>query len=376
MNVSRHIYLDIAKGTGIILVILGHISYLWDFSRIFIVSFHMPLFFVISGILLYIKKEEDNSPGATTKKKLKSVMLPYYLWSAAAILVYIIYYLLTGRDGGWSAVLDHIVETLTLYGFSVMWFLPAIFFSELYFLFILKKIPESPELLTFPLLKDLRIRKFSALRALAVIVPVFIFLFLNHRLEDANALFGLNPAFAIFHLIAVAALRIPFCASFVAAGFFAAALLPDIFALKNTMAESLALPAEIFIGIDLLGVTAIFSFINGVTDLHFLIFNSIFWYYAAALSGSFGVLLLSKALERLSFTPPLKLLAYFGRNSLTIMVTHLNFYVLLLAEIGGMHFTKSLPEGGIKHCVFILLILFFTLCGEVVIIETLKKILR
>ncbi len=373
MSENRLDYLDIARGTGIILVILGHISYLGSVPRIFIVSFHMPLFFVISGMLIFIKKEEDKPLKDVAVRKLKSIMLPYYLYSALGIVIYIGYYLLTGRDGGWSAVLAHIVETLTLYGFSVMWFLPAICFSELYFLLILKKIPVSDNRFKLPILKNIRFRKSTVLRIAAVILPIFLFLFLNYRLEDANAAYGLNPAFAVFHLVAVALLRIPFCASFIAAGFLVARLLPDIFVLKGTKSESLALPAEIFIGLDLMGVTAVFGYINGVTDLHFLIFNNIFCYYAAALSGSFGVLLLSKALERLASLPPLRLLSYLGRNSLIIMVTHLNFYVLLLAEIGGMHFTKALDEGGRKHLIFMFLTLFFTLCGEIVLIEAISK---
>lgn len=46
--------LDVAKGIGIILVIIGHLSssYLHDW----IYSFHMPLFFIISGICFKTEK--------------------------------------------------------------------------------------------------------------------------------------------------------------------------------------------------------------------------------------------------------------------------------------------------------------------------------
>ncbi len=350
---NRLHYLDLARGAGIILVILGHISYLGEGSRIFIVSFHMPLFFVISGLLIFLRKEEERDLTYSLKNKAVRMMVPYYLYSLLGILIYIFYYLLTGRDGGWPTVISDIVQTLTLYGFSVMWFLPAIFGAEVLFLLLLKKTP-------FPLILTI------ILTAAAMI--------LNFRLEAANALYGLNTAFSVFHLIAVMLLRIPICASFVAAGYYIAKYWSKLKATGPDRFPRLAVPADLLIGADALGLAVVFSRINGVTDLHFLIFNNVFFYYVAALSGSMGLILICKAFEAAAGTPPLKLLSYFGINSLTIMVTHLNFYVLLFAEIGGFHFTKALPEGMLKHNIFMLLVLIFTLCGEIVIIEVLKRL--
>ena len=42
-------YLDYAKGIGILLVVLGHIYN--NSVKLWIYSFHMPLFFIISGYL-------------------------------------------------------------------------------------------------------------------------------------------------------------------------------------------------------------------------------------------------------------------------------------------------------------------------------------
>jgi len=349
---TRLNYIDFAKGIGIILVILAHISYLSEPGRIFIVSFHMPLFFVISGLLIYMKKEETRDMADLVKAKARRMMLPYFLYSVAGILIYIVYYLLTGRDGGFPTVISDIVQTLTLYGFSVMWFLPAIFGAELLFILLLKK------------------KKLPA--ALTVILAA-IAMILNIHLENANALYGTETVFSVFHLIAVMLLRIPVCASFVAAGYYIAKLWDKPAHLGPAIFGRLTIPADIFIGIDLIGLTAVLSRLNGVTDLHFLIFNNVVFYYLAAISGSFGLILLCKALEGAAALPPLKLLSYFGKNSLIIMVTHLNFYVLLCAEIGGFHFTKNLPEGNLKHCIFMLLVLLFTLIGEIVLIELINR---
>ena len=63
---ARINWVDMARGYGIILVIIGHIESFgtqWDHVlRSEIYSFHMPLFFMISGALL-LKKEESLKAG-------------------------------------------------------------------------------------------------------------------------------------------------------------------------------------------------------------------------------------------------------------------------------------------------------------------------
>lgn len=49
---QRNALIDIAKGIGIILVVLGHLDTNGQISREFIYSFHMPLFFSFRGYLL------------------------------------------------------------------------------------------------------------------------------------------------------------------------------------------------------------------------------------------------------------------------------------------------------------------------------------
>ena len=354
-------YIDFAKGIGIILVILAHISYISDNTRIFVVSFHMPLFFILSGMLVFLRKEYDRSLKDTVINKFRRMMIPYFVYSVIGILIYIVYYLLTGRDGGFPTVLSDIVQTLTLYGFSVMWFLPAIFGAEILLIIVIRKFKSQPK----------RLAIIAVFTAAAMI--------LNKYLEAANALYGLNPVFSVFHLLAVAILRAPVCMSFAYAGFLASEIWSRFQNIGPDKFSPLTIPADIFIGVDLIALDVIFSHLNGVTDLHFMIFNNVFFYYMAAITGSFGVIFICKSLEKLYNTPPLRLLSYFGVNSLTIMVTHLNFYVLLAAEIGGMHFTKTLPEGVFKHTAFIILVMVFTLMGEIVLIEVIervKKLLR
>ena len=52
MGNKRIEYLDYVKGFGILLVILGHVYTGDNYIKIWLCSFHMPLFFIISGCLL------------------------------------------------------------------------------------------------------------------------------------------------------------------------------------------------------------------------------------------------------------------------------------------------------------------------------------
>ena len=76
-------WIDSAKAIGILLVVLGHMSsgthYHW-----FIFSFHMPLFFAISGFLykyVGLKKE--------IKKILYSLFIPYLIYSVLLLMIYL-----------------------------------------------------------------------------------------------------------------------------------------------------------------------------------------------------------------------------------------------------------------------------------------------
>lgn len=65
--------IDIAKGIGIILMVIGHACYphIYIFNCIYI--FHMPLFFFLSGFLF--KESSTHKPISYIYKKIKSLYL-------------------------------------------------------------------------------------------------------------------------------------------------------------------------------------------------------------------------------------------------------------------------------------------------------------
>lgn len=75
---GRKYWIDYAKVFGIFLVVLGHFTpcYRDDYSAQLLYSFHLPLFFIISG---YLYKTSDS----TTRKQLMGIIqrliVPYVM---------------------------------------------------------------------------------------------------------------------------------------------------------------------------------------------------------------------------------------------------------------------------------------------------------
>lgn len=128
MNHSKRLlFIDFLKGIAILCVVIGHIAAFNPKCNIlidFIYSFHMPLFFFISGYLY--QKSSVIDIKFNVLKKISSLLVPYIAISILAIIIH-----------GCS------VESIRGYFFSETrwgyWFLPTLFILFL-FLIIYRKI--------------------------------------------------------------------------------------------------------------------------------------------------------------------------------------------------------------------------------------------
>lgn len=80
---KRYDWIDALKGFGAILVILGHLNPAMPIEQ-YIYSFHMPLFFFISGML---KKKQEQPLLSFIKKKAKSLLIPLIMWNTASTII-------------------------------------------------------------------------------------------------------------------------------------------------------------------------------------------------------------------------------------------------------------------------------------------------
>jgi fucose 4-O-acetylase-like acetyltransferase len=126
---KRIAYLDVAKGIGILLVVLAH-----NYVRIsmpdlgkFIFSFHMPFFFMLSGMLF----RPDYPLWVLFKRRFATLIRPYI---AAIVLLYSVYFFYT--DVKWLTLLRRVVRSLYASGnyieWAQLWFLPHLFLLNMF----------------------------------------------------------------------------------------------------------------------------------------------------------------------------------------------------------------------------------------------------
>lgn len=81
-------WVDAAKGIGIVLVVMAHVP-IPDSLKQFIYSFHMPLFFLLSGLMF---RSSSISAVSFIQKKAKSLLLPYLYFS---VITYVFWFSVT-----------------------------------------------------------------------------------------------------------------------------------------------------------------------------------------------------------------------------------------------------------------------------------------
>ena len=143
MNTKRIKYLDLAKAFAILLVIVGHSYWIKDLKILFltIYSFHVPLFFIISGYFV-----KDMPLSTAFLKNSKAYLRPLVVTALIALL------LVAVGDFVWNRPVLTTVKTwaglmLTMTGeqeamgitkITALWFLMALFWGHLFFTQILK----------------------------------------------------------------------------------------------------------------------------------------------------------------------------------------------------------------------------------------------
>lgn len=73
--------IDLLKSIGLLLMVCGHYSLMNSVTTTIIYSFHMPLFFIISGFI-----SRERSFKETITKGFKSIMIPYFVFNAVLLL--------------------------------------------------------------------------------------------------------------------------------------------------------------------------------------------------------------------------------------------------------------------------------------------------
>ncbi len=119
-----------AKGLGIILVVIGHFypdgsPYYWSMARRIIYTFHMPLFFILSGYLFNYNKYPFPK---IIKKKFKRLIYPFLSISIIFFLVkyYAGFFFNLQHPVGIRSVYSLLTDPINSY-IPLLWFVHALF---------------------------------------------------------------------------------------------------------------------------------------------------------------------------------------------------------------------------------------------------------
>ena len=151
MAENRNIALDIAKGIGILLVIVGHTAGMKHICQELIYSFHMPLFFIIAG---YLYHRQDIK--TLFVKSAKRLLLP---WIVALCLQALLCLLLGNKLEAWGYVQSVLFPDGTrddnmlwagIHSSGAVWFLPALFWCRIIYAMIEQRMGSRSIYVTIP----------------------------------------------------------------------------------------------------------------------------------------------------------------------------------------------------------------------------------
>lgn len=183
---ARLLWIDSAKGIGVLLVVLGHLlleSNLPSVNR-FIYSFHMPLFFLISGFL------QTKLRAGNLRNKAARLLIPFLTFTILGLPVYLLR--LTDRGLSPAEIVMNLFYVKGEVLNSPLWFFVVLF--EVYAICKLVNLPE---------------RKTSV--KISVMLIAFLLGGVMYHFSDVEALnfFGVNRAVICFGFFAVGNLLRP-----------------------------------------------------------------------------------------------------------------------------------------------------------------------
>lgn len=277
---ERNKTLDFAKGIAIILMVIRHCYSKENFVLTLIYGFHMPLFFMISGIIYREKIYANEQYRFRVPKIVLRYMKPYYIYCVLFSAFVLALRVLGGRVDVLAECANYLWKIFSLQGISSLWYLPCLLLAELIFICVY------------------RLRRI-------LLLPVGI------------------CAYLIALLIPVDGILVVLWRSFIGLGFlvFGFYIPPTVEKIKEKVSISNSLVA--FTGACVFVLYLIVALKNGMVTLVELRFNNSLLYSVSAVLGSILLLLLSWLVESNVRARWTENIAYLGRKTLFVLTIHL-----------------------------------------------------
>ncbi|SMC29138.1 Fucose 4-O-acetylase [Clostridium acidisoli DSM 12555] len=315
-------WIDNIKFLGMILVVIGHcIPYNSILSK-YIYSFHMPLFFFLSGIVYDSKKYKNLKE--IGRKKAKSILIPYFTFS---IITYVFWILISSRFTKSSVNVNPLQPLIGIFYSNAignwmiydgpLWFLTCLFLTEIEFYFINK-------------LSNGNTKKTIFILGLICIIAVIDGRYMTFRLPWS---FDISLTAVVFY----------------GCGF--------IFKNKIKKLQKFICNKKInmFICVPFLMTNVIFCILNRHIEMNYGLYGNTIYFYISSLSG-----IIFYSITFMVFVNyKNKFFGYIGRNTIIILSLHLVFINCIR---GLVYFIFKIPMQLLTNNLYIGLLLV-VICG-------------
>jgi fucose 4-O-acetylase-like acetyltransferase len=285
-------FIDFGKTIGILLVTFIHIANKTNTFTKWASLYKLTIFFIITGFIIEYKRSLSSSNESFFVSILSlflSLLVPYFIFSALSIIKNVAF--ATSKSESFSYLLK---LTFSFRGIDTLWFLPVLFLGEV--LFRLTLIPK---------------KRYITILLMAIsLISIFCLNFtLLSQISFGDTVFLYN--FYVFLTKSI------FSFFFIGVGFF---LYKPFMSLHSAW-------FKIIIGLLCICSSIGLSFFDFSIDINNLKFggNYIYCLYIGGILASIGWLLLFSVFPTTKF---LRMLTYFGRNSLILMATQLPLYTI------------------------------------------------
>ena len=282
---QRLTHIDIARGIGILLVVAGHnwivLASKGELYRM-VYSFHIPLFFILAGTFFNSSK----SFGVTLKERFQALLIPYFFTSIVVEIIALAFNFDLGlfvKSIGWV-----FYGTGTQMRWVAFWFLTHLFLVSIFSWLVLN------------IFKKYNLGRLWQILTLLTLLTVG---WLSIRSFWKMPVWGMKVN------------GLPFSADLL--------LISSFYFMLGVLSQSQIKERE-FRVMPLILLSALFLGIHALTDvttdLNLRLYNNFIVATILAITGSFVVIEVSKYLARFAIAE--KVLGYFGRYSLVILIFH------------------------------------------------------
>lgn len=315
----RFDYVDIAKGIGIMLVIMGHIEY--DYVP-FCGSVHIPLFFILSGYLYDIDKAQDRTYKEQTARRVKRLLIPYFIYN---MILYVKYLL--------KLVLSH---TFTM-KLGVQGFLGFVYSSALLY----KNVPAEENFEGF-VFGNGPLWFLTAMAVSSVIFYFVIYFVLNHKFGWAGIIVSSLVLCVLSNtLCRVLPVYLPWSVE--------VALLGTVFMLMGMCLRKYRViertEKQYWLPVVCVLLFALLHYLNGPANLALQDYGRFMSVYLVL--GLLGTVVVLWASCRLARSQAInKAISYVGQNTLIILAFHMTCISMLVSVLGKLHLAELTEWGG------------------------------